>query len=350
MKIDLFFSILKQFQIPSFHEITVKILKSGKIHKTYELHTSSQNKPNHFVLQKINTNVFPDIPALMFNMNLISSRFIKNHKTTLEIIKTKSRHLFFHEKNTETYWRLTKYIDNSFAVKSTLSLKIAKEAGKLLGEFHETSKNIPLHAVKPNFTSFHHPAKFYHLLIKTLIDPKRTDINHKKVKSLVFFIKKYQSFLDLHEDILIKKKINPMICHNDPKLSNMLFNRKTKENICMIDLDTVGPGYLLYDFGDAARSICFDVSSCSNKNVSFNLKRYYVFLESYIQSSKSKFNAKEIRHLKTGISLITLELCIRYLIDYLNKDQYFKINYEEENLDHSVKYKNLFEDILLKNL
>ena len=142
------------------------------------------------------------------------------------------------------------------------------------------------------------------------------------------------------------------VTHNDTKINNILFDCKSGEAVCVIDLDTVMPGSMLYDFGDALRmggSTALEDETDLDK-VCFDVEAFKAFTRGYLAEMKDELTQKELELLPFSVKLLTYECGVRFLTDYLNGDTYFKINRENHNLDRARNQFKLVDDISAKEV
>ena len=189
------------------------------------------------------------------------------------------------------------------------------------------------------------------------------DIYNRKEKCLkeINFIIKRKDKMNLIIDSLNNKKIPLRVVHNDTKLNNIMFDKNTKKSLCLIDLDTTMKGSMLYDFGDALRKGASTTTEDDTNldNVKINFELVSSFVEGFLKSVKSIITDNEIKLLYDAYYILTLELSMRFLTDFLNNDQYFKIDEELNrpfiNLERSKnQLKLLFEieknELIIKNI
>jgi Ser/Thr protein kinase RdoA (MazF antagonist) len=137
------------------------------------------------------------------------------------------------------------------------------------------------------------------------------------------------------------------VTHNDPKINNVLFDKDTLKFKCVVDLDTVMPGTILYDFGDGLRSLFTGDNECSKdlSKLKVNFKMYELYLNGYAKKMKKTLTKKEIELLPFSIFLMAIELAIRFLDDFLRGDVYFGIHNEDDNLTRARTQLTLAKDI-----
>ena len=306
---------------------------SGHINDTYLIFT--EEKP-HYVLQKINGNVFPKAKELIENKAKATTFLLEKECKTLQFIKSKSNH--FYVKDAENnYWNLCYYIENSQTFTQVTSTDISYEAGKITGDFLNQMKNfkVRLITILPNF----HNMSFRFSQFEEAL--KNTSYKRKQIalEWINFCHSKKEEMLAIDKAI-IQKEIPLRIIHNDTKISNILFD-KNEKSICLIDLDTVMQGVIHFDYGDALRTICNTVKEDEKdlKLLNFNLEYFKNYTKGFLNSTREELSKNELKYLPVSPKIMAFIMAIRFLTDYLNNDIYYKIAYEDHNL---VRAKNQF--------
>jgi len=324
--------ILNNFNIPedSFEFLEVNL---GRINQSYFVYC---NKEPFYVLQKINTSVFPNIEALISNSEYISKLFLKENRKTLTLIATKDNKLFFTD-CLNNIWRLCLFINKSISFQETSRKEIAFESGKLLGDFHFVCYKGDIKELKENVPEFHNTFLYY-INLKNQVSQREKDISIETFK-IVDFILNREKELDFFETAFSKKKITKKLVHNDTKLSNMLFDKKSLKGICLIDLDTIDQGFLPYDFGDSIRSIC---KKKIGSEVVFDIDLFEEVVKGYFLNIDNSVLGNDSNYLFKGVKNITLELLIRYLTDFISKGSYFKLDNNEDALKKALLLQTLF--------
>ena len=156
-------------------------------------------------------------------------------------------------------------------------------------------------------------------------------------------------------DALNKKEIPYRVVHNDPKLSNVLFDKEKSEPICMIDLDTIMPGTSLFDVGDAIRSIANTASEddITTENVSFSLDIYKEFINGYIKGMGDKLTSNERKLIPISVWVLSIELGMRFLTDHIDGNIYFKTDYDGQNVERAriqFKFAECIEELIEKGV
>ena len=315
--------IIKEFE---FNGAIVEIMENslGLINNTYVLRSGSEK----FILQKINTYVFNNPIQLMENIYLITNHINNLNKISLEIIKNKQGSLLVESDG--DFWRAFKFIKSQVFLKIDDSSLII-ECAKCLANFHKDFSVFPfkkLHTVIPNFHNT--PVifdRFKEMLLHT------SESNKIECVSQINYVLSKENDCKIIHNLILKKEIPLRVCHNDPKISNILFDSK-KKAICLIDLDTVMSGTILSDISDAIRTCCVSQSEeeIDLEKVFFKFDYFEIFIKSYLKVNYDNLNKIELSNLVFSVELIFLEQGIRFLSDYFNGNKYFKVNHQKHNL------------------
>ena len=309
---------------------------TGLINNTFLIKTNKID----YILQKINNFVFKNPEKLMENIYLVTKYIKRKGGNSLELIKTKDNLLL--KKNKSGYYRCYKMIKNSKSYDTVIDDKILFRVGKTISSFQNLLKDYDINKISTTIPNFHDLKFRYYELINTF---KVSNLQKKEeVKELFYqIIKEYKEEIKL-SNIIEKGLIEKRICHYDTKLNNFLFLENKKD--CLIDLDTVMPGISIFDFGDCARNVLTDIKEDeSDAFIKLNFKHFAYLVIGYLSIGKNYLSNIEINNLVNSIKLISLELSIRFLTDYLNDNIYFKIDYEKHNLKRSLCQFNIFKNV-----
>lgn len=306
--------------------LSIEEIGNGHINKTYLVQTTQRS----YILQRINNHAFNDVKGLMNNLLIVTDHLIENDVFTIKFKPTYEGKLFL--ETSDGFYRLYKYIPNTITYEGVDNLEVIEKSGYAFGQFHHYLSDLdPTHLIEviPNFHNT--PKRFESLLKSIKADPIGRVEN---VKDIIKFLVDHQSDLSKLTDALDKKLIPLSVTHNDPKINNILFDENTNDVKCVIDLDTVMSGTVLYDFGDALRSLMTGANEDTNdlSLIKFKPDIYEAYLRGYYSQMKDTLNAKEIELLPYAPLVLTLELVIRFLTDYIDGDLYFATNYSEHNL------------------
>ena len=321
--------ILSDFQI-SDDLLTFNKISSGYINDTFKVFTNNNPK---YILQKINSKVFKNPEYIFHNINLI-----KDNSVNIGITFINSKSNKPYTINNSAYWRLMNYEPGSKTFNTTNDNLVAFESGKVLSNFHEKLKNLDLTNFKEIIPNFHN------LTLRLIQFEKACNYKENNCFNEIALIKK----LSTNFDIIDNTKLEIRLCHNDSKLNNILFNQANK-GLYLIDIDTIMPGSILYDFGDCVRTLVNTVSEEEKdlNKIEFNKEMFKFFIDGFKPSLKT-INKNELKLLSLSVALMPFLHGVRALTDHLNGNKYFKVTYENQNL---IRAKNLikFSEIALFN-
>ncbi len=315
----------------------------GLINFTYKINTKSPDHPN-FLLQKINSRFFRNVDGLQHNIRLVTDHIrkkledegckdIDRHVLTPECIQCNGSCTAYYWDHNGDYWRLYVFIEDANTFEKIANPAMAELAGKAFGKFHRHLSDFDTSDFNELLPNFHNTPLRLESLRKTIeINPEgRLDIVGSEVDFLLSRGEKYSRIVEMGDKGLLPKRI----IHQDPKFNNVLFD-KNGELLCVIDLDTVMPGYVCYDLGDSIRTGANrgDEDDRNPDNVRLDMDICKGIIKGYISEAKAFLTPAELETLAFGPALITYEHAVRFLDDYLDGDKYFKYktSYPQHNL------------------
>ena len=324
--------------------IQIVPLKGGHIHDSWMVTTIDSGK---YILQRINTNVFPDPDGLMMNIQTVCNYFKENfpEEKNLVLVPTRDDLPFFHSKNGNA-WRMYAYIDHAADDQKIDRLSRYFEAGKVTGKFNLQLANLPVNKVTTLLQDFHNTPRRYQMLMEMIEHLPSTSM--ESCRSEISWLQQHSQYLGDIWTALSQTLIPWRITHNDTKMENILFDKESGQGICLIDLDTVMSGNLLFDFGDAIRSITnssFE-DEPNIENVIFRFDIFEAYTNGFIASSFPILSPDEIALLPIAPYIITIEQGIRFLSDYLSGNKYYKIDYPHQNLIRSRTQFKLAQEMI----
>lgn len=320
----------------------------GHINKTYLAITGNGEK---YILQRINQDVFKKPKEVMKNIELIT-KYIRGQvikeggdpsRAALEIIPTVNNKTYAVVDN--FYWRCYRYVCGARTYEIIEEPEMFYEVGKAVGVFQRQLDGFPIEKLHITIPDFHNtPVRFERFLRATY-----TDINDVGLEAFneVKFIIDRKDIMGVITGMLDRGEIPLRVTHNDTKLNNIMIDENTKRAICVIDLDTVMPGSVLYDFGDAIRvgaSTAVEDEPDLSK-VKLDKKLFSLFSRGFLEETHELLNEKEIEHLVEGARIITLECGMRFLTDYFEGNNYFSISYQKHNLVRARAQLKLVQEI-----
>ncbi len=320
---------------------------NGHINDTYICETDPR-----VILQRINVNVFKKPDEVMANIYNVTEHLKKKIKKaggnpdreTLNVIRTRDGGNYY-KLDDENYFRMYKFVENNFSFDMVENPVQLYHAGKAFGKFQNMLDDYPADNLFETIIDFHNTP----VRVEQLKDAIANNVSGRLslVADEIGFALDYARYADAIVLELEKGTVPLRVTHNDTKLNNVLFDKDTLEAICVIDLDTVMPGSVLYDFGDALR---FGASSGAEdetdlEKIWFDLEKFDQFARGFLGETGGCLTEKEVELLPVSALLMTYECGIRFLADYLNGDTYFKVHREHHNLDRARTQFKLVKDI-----
>ena len=285
-----------------------------------------------YLLQRINSNVFKDVKGLHKNIIQVLNKLIADDYKRIELFSTLDENPYLLEN--ENCWRILNFVNDSSAHNFTSNKKTAFEAGRIIGTFHKLLSN----EVSSNYVETVKDLNYLPFRIQEFHDALKNtsqDLKHKALSQIEFGLTNLKLFDDFYNANLPLR-----VCHNDTKLNNLLFD-KDNNGLCLIDLDTVMPGYFHYDFGDAVRTVVSESNEDETalEQIQFNLSLFESFIDGLL-TSKLKLSKNEINFLSISCVLMPFMHGLRALTDFLMGNIYYKVTYPDQNLD---RCKSLFK-------
>ena len=312
-------------------------LTDGHINNTYVLEARGA-RTRRFVLQKINTFVFKRPEELMENIVRVTG-YIRARigagefpgQGTLTVFPTPGGK-YFHIDENGAYWRCYNYVENSYSLQSAGSPGDAFCAGKAFGAFQRMLEGFPIGALHETIPDFHNTAKRYEALEQAISENAAG--RRGEVEAEIAFARARKADAGRLLALAGTPGLPLRVTHNDTKLNNVLFDRETREPVCVVDLDTIMPGLSLYDYGDSLRFLGNTAAENERdlRKVRFSMPLFRAYTEGYLGAAAGALTGTEKSLLPFSIKLMTYECGMRFLTDYLNGDVYFRIHKPDDNL------------------
>jgi len=309
----------------------IKPLGEGFINDTYIVTTDG---PMRYILQRKNKAVFPDVPAMMDNILAVTEHIKKKVadplRETLTVIPARDGRLYYQDSRDE-YWAVCLFIEDTVTYNLATTPAMARQGGIGIGRFQSllADFDIPLKEVIRGFHNIRWRFSQWDESIKT-DKAGRTAMVQEEIAFVEERREKMLSFWMMVEDGTLPLRVT----HNDTKLSNILFDRQSGEVLCAIDLDTVMSSTSLNDVGDAIRSYA-NTTTEDDPNydrVALRMDMYQSYMEGYLSQRKDTLSESEKEWLAYAPLYITYEQVLRFLMDFIDGDTYYKIKYPEHNL------------------
>ena len=313
----------------------------GHINDTYMVTTRKvgANHDRHYILQRLSPIAFHQPEQLMENVGNVTAYLKKIiierggdiDRESLVVIPTKEGREYYLDAD-NCCWRMYMFIENSMTCQQAESAEIFKESGKAFGAFQRDLADYPAETLHETIPNFHNTVNRFRMLEEAI----RHDAagRAKDVQEEIAFALARKERTSVLLDMLAKGELPLRVTHNDTKLNNVLLDSETGKALCVVDLDTVMPGLCAYDFGDAIRFGANTAAEDENDldKIHFSMEMFRAYCEGYLGEVSGMLTENEIRTLPLGAWMMTYEVGIRFLTDYLNGDVYFHVAYPEHNI------------------
>ena len=297
----------------------------GHINVTYLVTTDKKR----YIMQKMNTRVFPDSVSLMKNICAVTQYLKAQGVETLNVVPTKEGQPFL---QADANWRVYDFIENTVTYQTAPNERVFANSGKAFGEFQNYLAGFDAAILSDIIPQFHDTPKRFRDF-KAALEADKCG-RAKDCKSEIEFVLSHGETYGVVMEALADGSLPLRVTHNDTKLNNILMDERTDEARAVIDLDTVMPGSMLFDFGDSIR---FGASTAAEdekdlEKVHFSLELFRAYAEGFCSAVQQSISPREKELLPYGAYLMTIECGMRFLTDYLAGDVYFAIKYEDHNL------------------
>ena len=338
--------ILFQF-VDRNNQTEIKPLGAGHINDSFKVKSGG----NEYVLQKINHSIFKDVPQLQNNIERVTTHIREKleeqgvsdiNRKVLSFIPAHDGQLFYKDEEGD-YWRLMHFISDSKSY-DTINPELAYRAGLAFGEFQQMLADLPgeeLFETIPNFHNMEFRLEEFREAVRANRVGRLMEVGDL-VKEIEARATEMTAPERLHREGMLLKRTN----HCDTKVNNILFD--SNDNVlCVVDLDTVMPGYVLSDFGDFMRTGANtgDEDDTNLDNVSIDLDIFEGYTKGYLKNAAAFLTEVEIENLAFGAKLLTYMQTVRFLTDFINGDTYYKIKHGRHNLERSLAQFKLLQSM-----
>lgn len=325
-------------------QASIQPFGSGLINTTWQV----KDQANEYILQRINHNVFKNPSDIAENIETIASHLKKNHPEYFFVSPMKT-------KNNESllflpghgYFRLMPFVNGSLTYNVTQTPEQAYEGAIQFGAFTRSLIELPIKKLKITLPDFHNLIIRYNHFNHACLRGNTARI--KEAENEILFLQAHGNIVSTYKNILTSNNFKLRVTHHDTKISNVLFNSEQK-GICVIDLDTVMPGFFISDVGDMMRTYLSPVSEEEKDFSKITLREEYfeAILHGYLKEMKDELTEDEVSHFVYAGLFLTYMQAIRFLTDHLNNDVYYGALYEGQNFARAKNQIFLFEQILNK--
>ena len=309
-----------------------ELIQVGNVNKTYRVKVMlPEGREKSFLVQNLNTYVFKHPVQVMDNIDKVTEHIRAKHpgQLALHFHHTKDRKTYI--ESGDDFWRMTNFIP-SVTYNVVEDLNIVRNAGRAFGSFQVDLSDFDSQALFETIPNFHNTVKRFEALEATVAaDPCGKVEEVRGELDYLFSVKEQACRLTrLWEE----GKLPLRVTHNDTKINNVLFDANGDEALVVVDLDTVMPGLVGHDFGDAIRFAgnFVEEDSPEYEKVGVNMDIFRAFTEGFLEKTAGALTKTEVETLALSSFVLTVELAVRFLDDYIQGSPYFKTNYPEHNL------------------
>ena len=326
---------------------------NGNVNDTF-LVTLDSKIEKHFILQRINTQVFRRPELVMLNVRTFSDHVRKRLQRTplspdrrwevVRVLLTQHRRDHWIDP-AGSFWRAISFIDGSHSYDTIKDIGHAREVGYALGMFHNLLSDLPIGNLADTLEGFHITPRYLLHYDKVLAE----DCSNKspEVDYGWHFIDQRRDWAHILENAKEQGRLHLRTIHGDPKVNNVMMETVTGQAISIVDLDTVKPGLVHYDIGDCLRSACNRLGEETEQweFVHFDPETCQAILQGYLSLARNFLTEIDYEYLYDAIRLIAFELGLRFFTDYLEGNVYFKAKHQEHNLARALVQFKLTESI-----
>jgi Ser/Thr protein kinase RdoA (MazF antagonist) len=350
--LDNLVAVADQFK-PQGEVIAVEEYGNGNVNDTF-LVTLDSKEEKHFIIQRINTQVFRRPELVMLNMRTFSEHVRQRLQGAVlspgrrwEVVR-----VLLTEDGEDhwidpagSFWRGISFIDGSQSFDTIEDIEHAEEVGFALGMFHNLLSDLPSEKLVDTLEGFHITPRYLHHYDEVLAQNRPS--KSLEVDYSLQFIKERRAWANVLEDAKGQGRLRFRPIHGDPKVNNVMMDNATGKAISIVDLDTVKPGLVHYDIGDCLRSGCNPLGEETEQweMVRFDPELCQAILQGYLSLARDFLTEDDYEYLYDAIRLIAFELGLRFFTDYLEGNVYFKANHQEHNLARALVQFKLTENI-----
>ncbi len=339
-------SVARQFPING-KVIDAAPCGSGHINDTWCVAFDQDGPRVRYVVQRINRNVFKNPAALMENIQRVTTHLATRlagepdpARRALTFVPARDGRPYVVDAGGD-YWRICRFIEGARTYDTVKTTQQAFAAAKAFGRFQQLLSDLPAPRLHETIPDFHHTPKRFAALEQAVT----ADVANRArfARSEIEFALRNRAM----SGVLLEAGLPERVTHNDTKLNNVMLDDATGEGVCVIDLDTVMPGLVLYDFGDLVRTATSSAGEDERdlSKVTMQLPMFAAVARGYLASAAGFLTEAEKSFLAFSGKLITFELGIRFLTDFLAGDTYFKVHRANHNLDRCRAQFKLVESI-----
>jgi aminoglycoside phosphotransferase (APT) family kinase protein len=343
-------SIANHFQVPGRYD-SAELVKRGHINETYLACYIDQRGAGRYILQRINHEVFKDPVSLMENLQRVTDHLRQKIRSngsvgqqTLTLVPARGGQ-WYHRDDAGNFWRTFHFLEGVQSFESVHEPDQAYEAGNAFGRFQKLLVDLPGTRLSETIPDFHDATKRFAALEAAV---QRDACNRAQgAKKEIEFAWRLKPIASQLKEAQVRGEIPERVTHNDTKFNNVMLDAKSGRAVCVVDLDTVMPGLVHYDFGDMVRTTTSRSAEDERdlSKISLEMPMFQALARGYLEAAGDFLTKSERSYLAFSGKLITFTIGIRFLTDYLCGDHYFRIHRPSHNLDRCRTQFKLIESI-----
>ena len=355
-------AIASHFNTPG-QVVAVLNIDTGNVNDTYRVITRTTYSENQFILQRISQAVFPRPDLVMSNVKAITdyahdkleaqSGNSKRIWQLPRVIQTRDGS-DYHLAADGNYWRALSMIASATSHEKVLNPEHAHEAGYVLGHFQSIIADFPADQLEDTLPGFHVTPQYLKQFDKEIEkdEAQQRLAASSEARCIAEFVEERRVFASKLEDAVQRGELHHRPIHGDPKISNIMIDDITGRGTAIVDLDTVKPGLIQYDFGDCVRSVCNPAGEEARdlNEVFVDTDLFQALVKGYLKQADKFLTDADRKYLYHSIRLLAFELGLRFFTDYLAGDVYFKTSYGSQNLNRARVQMKLCESIEVREL
>ncbi len=325
----------------------------GHINQTFLVRMANGEMQTDYIVQKINHNIFKNVEGLMNNIVLVTENNRKKvaqangnpDRESLSLVYAKDGKSYCYFEEDDGYFRVYKFITDSVAYQTVEKPEHFYESARAFGNFALLLSEFNANELYETIPDFHNTEKRFKDFLASLKADKMGRAS--SVKDEIEFVLNRKDYCGVIVEKLKSGEMPTRVTHNDTKLNNVLIDKDTGKYVAVIDLDTIMPGSLCYDFGDSIRFGCNPASEDEKdlSKVNFDIDLFKAYAKGYLSAVKDGITEVEKNNLSMGAILMTYECGMRFLADYLDGDVYFNTKRKGQNLDRARTQFKLVSDM-----
>ena len=320
----------------------------GHINDTYIINCRQGGSPIRYILQRINHHVFKQPAVVMQNVKETTQHLRKKiaaensadlTRRTMTLVPTRGGASYYID-NAGNCWRAYVFIERVKSSHTAEKPAQAEQVGRAFGLFQKRLADLPTERIQETIPQFHNGVLRFDTLDKAISEDQQGRV--AATQSEIDFCRENRGIVQIFPDAQAKGELPQRITHNDTKIDNVLLDEDSGEVMCIVDLDTVMPGLVHYDFGDMVRTLTSpaDEDERDLEKVTMRMDFFEALAKGYLSEANEFLNQAEKDYLAVAGKVITFQLGVRFLTDHLNGDTYFRVHQEGQNLDRArVQFK-----------